>query len=265
MAIYSTGNLIIDNTLLEKSEIISKGSSNILNSNFREVLIITNGKNTFINCTFRDNKEKQNIEIQSQLTLINCNFTNNAKNLIFNDEIDSGKVNLIIDNCNFINNNAIIKPGMDEDDIDEILYESTTFDLSDAIANVKNSNFIKNSQNVFKIYGNGEIVVDNSTFKDNTGDYSCAISCDKVTATNSKFINNRGYLGAAINCEKLFIKNCTLSNNHEGAIFARISSTVDGKNYGKNTIFDNNLNKIQLITITAKSFSTSYHSGKNYL
>ncbi len=223
------GLLLINDSSITNSRIIAENTALVENSNFTKCL------NLFYS--------------NGDLNINNCIFTKNA-GIIIDCWYEGFKI--IINNTKFINNSA--KDYGSEVYDDENIISSYYSDMY-----VYNSQFINNAG--FGINSmESPVYIENTTFQSQK---YIAIYAYSLVCENSKFIKNYSPTGA-INVQKnLVMTNCIFEENRECAVVSENKASIDGFNYTGLAVFNNNLKKFNIITITAtKSLKTTYKSGK---
>ena len=203
---------------------------------------------TFTNGYTNNGGAIHNIHDRTNITVINCIFTNNFVTdfggAIYNEYGDS----FIINNSNFINNTALLGGAIFNRFDDNFSIDNSNFINNSAIYDggaihieytpnfiINNTNFTNNSAEsggvISSSYNDCTIV--NSNFMNNSASYSGGVIIslyDDCTIVNSNFINNSAsYSGGVISSSNnnLIINNSSFLNNSAeigGAIYKRDTS-----------------------------------------
>lgn len=261
-SIFSHGNTIINKSKFKQDYIESYNNLIIINSEFIASSIHCYSNTSVINSTFTKNPDYITaIQTTSNLNVTNCNFTNNGGYVINSGSYNENICKIIIDNCNFINNNLKSAGCYDYSSDDEFNEESNTIYSYGSYIYVYNSNFKNNTVHAINNY-DGHLFVQNSTFTKNSGYVGGAISSHNATITNSTFEDNTASFGGAIYATNLILENCNFTNNNEGAIYAKKTAKINNESYSGLNYFNNSLNKIKFITSSVGKLTTTYQSGK---
>ena len=260
-AIYSTGNLLISKSKFKENYIESLSDLTVLNSKFQASNIICYGDATITNSTFTKNPDYiPVIESSSNLNVSNCNFTSNG-GYVIHSENEEDQCKIIIDTCNFINNNLKCADCYDYSANGEYNVEKDTIFVENSEIYVYNSNFVNNTKSAINNHW-GKLLVQNSTFSKNRGYEGGAIHSYNTTVINSTFNANKASFAGAIYSTILVLDNCNFTKNSEAAIGTAKSASINGKSYSGLNYFDNSLKKIRLLSASVGKLTTTYQSGK---
>lgn len=176
--------------------------------------VATDVKLTIINLTLTNGTSRSGsaIENTGTLAVYNTTFTSNSETYGHGGAIDNSKgSNLIVDNCNFINNIASDNGG-------GAIYNFGT-------ATISNSNFTNNR--AYSSYGGANL---GGAIENENG---AILNLDNCTFTNniaSSDFGGANHGGAIFNDGFLYIHNCTFTNNTTtgggGAIYNNYSGTM---------------------------------------
>ncbi|WP_298523230.1 right-handed parallel beta-helix repeat-containing protein, partial [uncultured Methanobrevibacter sp.] len=260
-SIYSKGTLSIDRSRFKDDPLDSFGNLTILNSEFISSGINCYEKASIINSIFTKHTDYRSaIRTSSDLNVTGCNFTDNGGYAIYSEhEGDT----IIINRCNFINNNLKCAGCYDyETDEDELNSESPTLYFDGPNVYVYNSNFINNTASAIDSNNDGTLYVLNSSFSKNSANVGGAICASNATVINSTFTDNYAYFAGAIYANRLFLQNCNFTNNNEAAIGIGDKATINNQSYTGHKYFNNSMSELVLITASVGKLTTTYQSGK---
>jgi hypothetical protein len=193
----------------------------IIDNNGMGILNCEQSNISIVNCQFTNNMSYGDdiitINSKSSIDIKNCLFKNNDASMFSSNIIDINlNSNIDINNCRFKNN-------------DTSSYSGIIGINSNSNIGIKNCLFENNdtdpSSNIIGINSNSNIDIKNCSFNLNSGDIILSVSDgDNVSISDSIFTSNN----ACINCESLSmtVLNSHFSNNNETPIFL---STNNGR------------------------------------
>lgn len=190
--------------------------------------------------TFEDIQTKINTAKENDTILLNGEYVGNGTPINVNvNGLKFIAVNYTVLNANGLS--SILKVTANDVYFEGIEFINGNSTNGGAISCFENNltinecNFTGNTGNdtgAIKVYGNGSVLIANSTFKDNSGDKGGAISSqgENTTISSSVFYQNKGRLGAsiflngdnAIICNDLFIEN--VAESCGGGVYANASN-----------------------------------------
>ena len=260
-SIYSNGTAFINKSKFKENYIESYHNLTIYNSEFITSNIKSYSNAYITNSTFtKTSGDSSVIQSSHDLNLTNCNFTENGGYVIYTESYDENICQIIIGNCNFINNN-LKSSGYYDSSFDEFNEEHSTIFSEGSSIYIYNSNFVNNTESAIENHG-GNSFIENSNFSKNSAYTGGAINSYNTTIINSTFKENQAKFAGAIYSKILTLNNCNFTNNNEGAIGSEKTAIINGKSYSGLNYFDNSLNKIKLITASVGKLTTTYQSGK---
>lgn len=269
-SIYSKRNLALNNSRFKKDNyVVSRGVSSISNSQFIASRIVCFDNASIINSTFSKNINYTSaIKCYSNLAVIGCNFTDNGGYVIYSENFDADEgedynqiAKVIVDGCNFINNNAKSAGCYNPKTYDEYHDEFNTIFCEGTDIDVCSSNFVNNTSNAISVHWATAHVL-NSRFTNNSGYRGGAIDSYNLTVINSTFDGNYAKFAGAIYSDILELVNCSFTSNNEGALGIAESGIINNKTYDGVKYFNNSLTQIRLLSGSVVNLKTTYESGK---
>ena len=206
---------------------------NILFKNSNLLLKINaNADCKFVDCHFEENSKVVEVEEEGNCSFIKCNFksnekliTNYGKACLSNVHLSNNKGHiqnrgeLIIEDCEFLNNTSLINEGLLE---------------NGGILRIINTDFVSNiSVNLLKNFSKDSLKISDSRFRNNISQVSLCNNETICIISNSHFENNasnKEFSADMMNLEdaKLNLKEVTIVNNSKSILNeGHISTTFD--------------------------------------
>ncbi|WP_407392183.1 right-handed parallel beta-helix repeat-containing protein [Methanobrevibacter sp.] len=194
-AIDAGNSLIIDNSRFTNSEIRSNGTMTISNSRFKNSLIMCNGNNAISDSLFYKSKSGA-ISFSQNLSLTNCNFTNNKETTIGSVNYGDERYLLTVCGCSFEENYCAIETNS------EVSIVNSTFSKNKHCAiycenlTLLNSKFDSNYGGIEGTIQSENMYLANCTF---TGNEEYAFCTNGFASIDGQNYTNKTYIGNSLN------------------------------------------------------------------